>query len=187
MKERFFTAWMLQDGSLGVVDEHTGWDTVKKLEGVLMSLQEVFGSLFEAELDVAQAAVAKHHDKEREPSSCGADAHRTGAAPIDLSAFARSKGEGQESRRMHPADRAHVVGQDSNAAGVAFLGTEPLEDLPGCVGMPFQPALDDELVGIELTFSLRVSTRATRVAFCTSPLGYRLFIEMEFPSDLSEV
>ena len=94
-----------------------------------MSLQEVFGSLFEAELDVAQAAVAKHHDKEREPSSCGADAHRAGTDPIDLSAFARSKGQGQESRRMHPADRAHVVGQDGNAAAVAFLGTEPLEDL----------------------------------------------------------
>src|SRR5215472_15105982 len=36
------------------------------------------------------------------------------------SAFARSKGQGQESRRMHPADRAHVVGQDGNAAAVAF-------------------------------------------------------------------
>src|ERR1700751_678969 len=105
-----------------------------------MSLQEVFGSLFEAELDVAQAAVAKHHDKERERSSCGADAHRAGTAPIDLSAFARSKRQ-----RMHPADRAHVVGQDGNAAAVAFLGTEPLEDLPSRVGMPFQPALDDEL------------------------------------------
>src|SRR5262249_31672903 len=93
---------MLQDGCLGVVDKYFGWDTAKKLEGVLMGLEEVFGSLFEAELDVAQAAVAKHHDKEREPSSCGADAHRAGAAPIDLSAFARSKGQRQKSRRMHP-------------------------------------------------------------------------------------
>ena len=59
MKERFFTAWMLQDGSLGVVDQYFGWDTVKKLEGILMSLQEVFGSLFEAELDVAQADASK--------------------------------------------------------------------------------------------------------------------------------
>jgi len=59
MKERFFTAWMLQDGSLGVVDEYFGWHPVKKLEGILMSLQEVFGSLFEAELDVAQADASK--------------------------------------------------------------------------------------------------------------------------------
>ena len=55
---------------------------------------------------------------------------------------------------------------------------------PSRVGMPLQPALDDELVGIELTFSLRVSTRATRVAFRTSPLGHRLFIEVLTPSDL---
>ena len=53
MKKRLFAARMLQDGSLGVVDEHFFWDTAKKFEGVLISLQEVFGSLFEAELDVA--------------------------------------------------------------------------------------------------------------------------------------
>ena len=55
---------MLQDGCLGVVDKYFGWDTAKKLEGVLMGLEEVFGSLAQAELDVNQAAVAKHHDKE---------------------------------------------------------------------------------------------------------------------------
>jgi hypothetical protein len=39
---------MLQDSCLGVVDKYFGWDTAKKLEGVLMGLEEVFGSLFEA-------------------------------------------------------------------------------------------------------------------------------------------
>src|SRR2546430_2075303 len=66
MKERLFTAWMLQHRSLGVVDEHFGWNTAQELEGVLMSLEEVFGSLSQAELDVTQPAIAKHHDKEGE-------------------------------------------------------------------------------------------------------------------------
>ena len=78
---------------------------------------------------------------------------------------------------MHPADRAHVVGEDGNAAGVAFLGAEPLEDLPGRVGMPFQPALDDAFVGIKLTFSRCVSVRY-RVTFSSNPFSHRLFIEM---------
>jgi hypothetical protein len=82
-----------------------------------MGLEEVFGSLAQAELGVNRAAVAKHHDKERQSPPGRADVHRTGTTPIDLSAFALSKGQRQESRRMHPADRAHVVGQDSNAAG----------------------------------------------------------------------
>ena len=53
MKERLFTAGMLQDGSLEVVDEHFLRNSAKKFECVLMSLQEVFSSLFEAELNVA--------------------------------------------------------------------------------------------------------------------------------------
>src|SRR5262249_41587806 len=82
---------MLQDGCLGVVDKYFGWDTAKKLEGVLMGLEEVFGSLAQAELDVNQAAVAKHHDKERQSPPGRADVHRTGTTPIDLSAFALRK------------------------------------------------------------------------------------------------
>jgi len=177
---------MLQDGCLGVVDKHFGWDTAKKLEGVLMGLEEVFGSLAQAELDVNQAAVAKHHDKERQSPPGRADVHRTGTTPIDLSAFALSKGQRQESRRTNPADGAHVIGEDGDPTGVAFLGPEALEDLRGSVGMPFQPALDEFLVGIELTFP-RCFSPHYRVTFCPSPLGYRLFIKMEFPSDLSEV
>src|SRR5215469_15559980 len=159
MKEWLFTAWMLQDSRLGVVNEHFFWDTAKELEGILMSLEEVFGSLFEAELKVAVAAVTQHHDEEGESPSGRANAHRTGAAPIDLGAFTRSKGQRQECRCLHPTDRADVVGQDGDPAAVAFLGAEPLEDLLSRVGMPFQPALDEDFVGIELTFSGNVSTR----------------------------
>src|ERR1700746_426274 len=103
---------MLQDGCLGVVDKYFGRDTAKKLQGVLVSLEEVFGSLSQAELDVNQAAVAKHHDKERQSPPGRADAHRTGTAPINLSAFARSEGQGQEGLRTHPADGAYIIAQD---------------------------------------------------------------------------
>src|SRR5260221_1515801 len=186
VKERLFSAGMLQHSRLWVVDEYFGWNTAKNLEGVLMSLQEVFGRLTQAELDVAHATVAKHHDKEGESSPGEADDHRSGTSPINLSAFARSKSQSEESWRTHPADRTHIVGEDGNAAGVAFLGTEPLEDLSGSVGMPLQPALDEDFVGVQLTFSLHVTTRY-RVTLRTSPFGHRLFIEVQLPSDLGKV
>ena len=66
MKERFFADGMVQHGGLGIVDEHFKWNTAQEFEGVLMSAQEVFGSLTEAKLEVTKAAVAKHHDKEGE-------------------------------------------------------------------------------------------------------------------------
>lgn len=69
MKERLFAAGVVQHSGLGIVDEHFKWNTTDKFEGVLMSLEEVFGSLTEAKLEVTKAAVAKHHDKERESSS----------------------------------------------------------------------------------------------------------------------
>ena len=89
-------------------------------------------------------------------------------------------------RRLHPADGAHVVGEDGDPTGVAFLGTEPLEDLLGAVGMPFQPALDEDFIGIELTFSRIASTRY-RVTFSSNPFGHRLLIEVQLPSDLGKV
>ena len=169
MKERLFAAGMLQHSGLGIVDEHLKWNTAQELEGVLMSAQEVFGRLAEAKLEVTQAAVAKHHDKERQSSPSGADGHRTGAAPIDLRAFARSKRQGQESRRAHPAYRAHIVCEDGEPAAVTFLGTESLEDLGGRVSMSFQPALNDDFVGLELTFAQRLAT-TLGVILCTRPL-----------------
>jgi hypothetical protein len=41
---------------------------------------------------------------------------RTGAAPINLSAFARSKRQGEERRRTHPAYRAHGLNLHLNRA-----------------------------------------------------------------------
>ena len=53
------------------IDEHFKWNTPEELEGVLVSLEEVLGSLTEAKLHVTQAAVAKDHDKEGERISSG--------------------------------------------------------------------------------------------------------------------
>ena len=64
MKEWLFAAGMVQHGGLEIVDENLGGNTAEEFEGVLMSAQEVFGSLTEAKLEITQAAVAKHHDKE---------------------------------------------------------------------------------------------------------------------------
>ena len=66
MKERLFADGMVQHGSLGIVDDYFKWNTAQEFEGVLMSLEEVFGSLTEAKLEITKAAVAKHHDKEGE-------------------------------------------------------------------------------------------------------------------------
>ena len=69
MKERLFAAGMHQHSRLGIIDEHLEWNTAHELEGILMGAQEVFGRLAETKLEVTKAAVAKHHDKERESSS----------------------------------------------------------------------------------------------------------------------
>jgi hypothetical protein len=66
MKERLFAAGMVQHVGLGIVDEHFTRNTAGEFEGVLMSAQEVFGSLTKAKLEVTKAAVAKRHDKEGE-------------------------------------------------------------------------------------------------------------------------
>ena len=66
LKERLFPAGMLQHSRRGIVDEHLEWNTAQELEGILMGAQEVFGRLAQTKLEVTKAAVAKHHDKERE-------------------------------------------------------------------------------------------------------------------------
>ena len=69
MKERLFADCVRQHSGLGIIDEHLKWNTAQELEGILMGAQEVFGRLAETKLEVTKAAVAKHHDKERESSS----------------------------------------------------------------------------------------------------------------------
>jgi hypothetical protein len=73
-----------------------------------------------------------------------------------------------------------------NPAGVTFLGTESLEDLGGSVRMSFQPTLNDDFVGIELTFAQPLAT-ALDVILCTSPFSHRLFIEVQLTGDLGKI
>src|SRR4029077_17921267 len=153
MKERPFSGRMLEHSGLRIVDDNFGRNSAKKLQSVLVSGQEVLCRFAQGKLDIAQSAVTKHHDKEREPSASGTDGHRAGAAPIDLRAFARSEHQGQESWRAHGPHSTHIVCEDGDSAAISLLGTQPLEDLGGAIRMLLQPALDDWLERIELALS----------------------------------
>src|SRR5580700_11285457 len=69
MKERPFSGRMLEHSGLRIVDDNFGRNSAKKLQSVLVSGQEVLCRFAQGKLEVTQSAVAKHHDKEREPSA----------------------------------------------------------------------------------------------------------------------
>src|SRR6266436_2649396 len=69
MKERPFSGRMLEHSGLRIVDDNFGRNSAKKLQSVLVSGQEVLCRFAQGKLDIAQSAVTKHHDKEREPSA----------------------------------------------------------------------------------------------------------------------
>src|SRR5271169_6779629 len=184
MKERPFSSRMLEHCGLRIVDEDFGRNSAKKLQSVLVSGQDVLCRFAQAKLGIAQTAVAKHHDKEGETSASGTDRHRAGAAPIDLRAFARSEHQGKESWRAHGPHSTHIVCEDGDSAAISLLGTQPLEDLRGAIGMLLQPALDDWLVRIELALS--PGSEVLGVGLLARPLCYRLFIEVQLTADLGK-
>src|ERR1700737_1645080 len=69
MKERPFPDGMVQHCSLKIVDEDFGRNPPEELQGILVGGQEVLRCFAQGKLDVAQPAVAEHHDKEGEPST----------------------------------------------------------------------------------------------------------------------
>jgi hypothetical protein len=69
MKERSFSGRMLEHSGLRIVDEDFVRNAAEKLQSVLVSGQEVLRCLAQGKLDITQPAVAKHHDKEGEPSA----------------------------------------------------------------------------------------------------------------------
>jgi hypothetical protein len=69
LKERPFSSRMVEHSGLRIVDENFGRDSANKLQSVLVSGKEVLCRFAQGKLDIAQSAVAKHHDKEREPSA----------------------------------------------------------------------------------------------------------------------
>ena len=52
--------------------------------------------------------------------------------------------------------------------------------------MPFQPALNNDFVGLKFTLSSRVAA-ALGVTLRASPFGHRFFIEVQLTGDLGKV
>ena len=57
----------------------------------------------------------------------------------------------------------------------------------GSVGMSFQPALNDDFVGLELTFAHQRLATASGIILCTSPFSDGLFIEVQLTGDLGKI
>src|SRR5271166_729376 len=98
-------------------------------------------------------------------------------------ANARVRNAGARTRR----NCAHIVFEDGEPAGVTFFSTESLEDLGGSVGVSFQPALNDDFVGLELTFAHQRLATAFGIILCTSPFSDGLFIEVQLTGDLGKI
>jgi hypothetical protein len=91
----------------------------------------------DGEFKVHHAAVAKHHDKETEPSAAGTDVDEAKGAPVDPGALTRSEGELQERLLSLWPHLAHIV-LDDGIAPVEALLADPLEHLGRTVGMGFK-------------------------------------------------
>jgi hypothetical protein len=79
-------------------------DAVEKVEGVLVTLEEVLLALPQSELHIHQAAVTQDRDKEGEPSPCRLDGNQAPTAPVHLYAFAWAEVERQKSLDCFGAD-----------------------------------------------------------------------------------
>ena len=114
-----------------------------------MTGEEVLQALADGELDVEHAAVAQDHHKEAQAPAGVADGHRAVAAPVDLGALAGGEGKGQVGWALRWPDGAHVVLDDTVAAGIALLA-DPHQDLGGGKGMGLEQAGDLGFEGVEL-------------------------------------
>ena len=65
----------------------------EELKGILVAILKMLHGLGDGKLQIHHAAVAEDHDKEAEPSGCGADLDRAEGAPVRLAAFTRREGE----------------------------------------------------------------------------------------------
>src|ERR1044071_8780807 len=111
--------------------------------------KELLHALRKGELDVNEAAVAQHHDKEVQLPPSRAHRHRTPLSPVDLSAFGRAKLQHQVSRLAHGTDLADEIFEDGVPALIA-LAVDALQDLLGGVIVTFQQGDDLAFEGIEL-------------------------------------
>ena len=125
-----------------------GWQRRQRFQMGSFFGKEIDGPFLcfaEAELDIDHAAVAKYHDEKGEPPACGSYLKGAGAAPVHLRAFPGSESQGKKGGLAHGAHQANVILQDAEAALIALLGLQALEDLGRAVGVALQPALDGGL------------------------------------------
>ncbi len=109
----------------------------------------------------------------------------SGAAPVDLGGFAGSECEAEEGGAAHRTHGAHIVFDDAEAAGVALLVAQALEDLGGTVRVALQPAGDGGFEGIEL--ARPPGTAAAREGGQARILGHGFRVEPQLAADLAEV
>ena len=166
---------------LEVIDHAFGGHAAEEGEGVGVAGQEVFHGLRERKLDVQQAAVAEHHDKEAQAAAGVAHGDRTELPPVHLGTLAGGKGQRQEGRSVRRANVVDVLLDDGDAAGVAGLA-EAQEDLGGGVGMVGQPADDLRLEGVEFA-GLGDDLPWPELAH-GQPLGDGAFVQVQFAGDL---
>ena len=145
MEEGFFAQRMRKHAGFQVVDDNGAGGSAQELERVLVAAKKVFERFAERELDIDHAAVAKHHDEKGEPPARGSYLKGAGAAPVHLRAFPGSESQGKKGGLAHGTHQANVILQDAQAALIALLGLQALEDLGRAVGVALQPALDGGL------------------------------------------
>ena len=102
-----------------------------------MTGQKVLHGLRDGELDIHQAAVAQHDDKEAQASTRLSHGHRAVGAPIDLGTLAGSKGECEKSGLAFGAHRAYI-GFDDRVAAIKALLAQALPDLGSAIGVLVQ-------------------------------------------------
>ena len=103
---------------------------------------------------------------------------------VHLRAFPGSESQGKKGGLAHGTHQANVILQDAQAALIALLGLQALEDLGRAVGVALQPALDGGLEWVKFTCTLR---RAPRMVGSQSEVfGHRLGMNAEFVCDLYE-
>src|SRR5712691_10594661 len=132
IEHRGFTQSPLEHGRFEIVDHHLVGHTVKELKGMLMTGQKMLHGLRHGKLDIHQAAVAQHHDKEAQTAVRLPHRDRAEGAPVDLDTFTGGKGECEKSGLTCGADRAHI-GFDDGVATLEAVLAQALEDLGGAI------------------------------------------------------
>ena len=100
----------MQHRGLQIVDHDArGNARGEELEGIEVAAEEVLHGLGDGELDVHQAAVAQHHDKEAQAASGVADRDRAVVTPVDLGALAGCEVQGEEGGGTHRTHALEVV------------------------------------------------------------------------------